>query len=297
MQEHYILISKPGLPRLITTEITNARVGLIRDFFYSELFQQWFPNHAHTITYDNFDEIFAALDSGEIDVAMSSMIQLLALTNYHERSGYKANYIFDYTYDITPGFNLDEAVLVSIMDKAFQLIDLDAISKHWLSITFDYQAKLFRVQRLWLFGITGLSLIIIALVSAFFIKSRSTGKELEKLVKVRTKELRLRTEEALAASHAKSSFLAMMSHEIRTPMNSIMGFAELALDSDSMHQVKNFLSKINSSVKWLLHIIHDVLDISKIESGKMELLREPFELYDVFSRCQSVILPDIKDKG
>ncbi|MDR3000194.1 MAG: response regulator [Fibromonadaceae bacterium] len=297
MQEHYILISKSTLPRLKITEITNAKVGLIRDFSHSVLFQQWFPNHAHTTIYNNFDEIFAALSSDEIDIAMSSMIQLLALTNYHERSGYKANFIFDYTYNITPGFNQDEAVLVSIMDKAFQLIDVEAISKHWMSITFDYQAKLLKVQRSRLYGATALFFIIIILVSAFFIKSRNTGKKLEKLVALRTAELQTRTEEALAASRAKSAFLAMMSHEIRTPMNSITGFAELAIDSDSMPQVKNFLSKITSSVKWLLRIINDVLDISKIEAGKLELLREPFDLQDVFSRCQSVILPDVKDKG
>ena len=104
-------------------------------------------------------------------------------------------------------------------------------------------------------------------------------------------------EEALSASQYKSTFLATMSHEIRTPMNSIMGFAELATDSDSMPKIKDYLGKITDSTDWLLRIINDILDISKIEAGKMEIETVPFDLEDIFSRCQSVILPSTKEKG
>jgi len=102
------------------------------------------------------------------------------------------------------------------------------------------------------------------------------------------------------ANRAKSEFLATMSHEIRTPMNSIMGFAELALDSLSSTtppQIKDYLGKISDSTKWLLKIINDILDISKIESGKLELEKIPFDLYEIIARCQSVILPEVKEKG
>ncbi|MCL2109457.1 MAG: ATP-binding protein, partial [Oscillospiraceae bacterium] len=79
--------------------------------------------------------------------------------------------------------------------------------------------------------------------------------------------------------------------------NSIMGFAELALDSLEMAQIKSYLEKISDSSSWLLCIINDILDISKIESGKMELEHAPFNLHEVFSRCQSVILPIVKEKN
>ena len=118
---------------------------------------------------------------------------------------------------------------------------------------------------------------------------------------IRRNEISLDLEAAIKtaedANRAKSAFLANMSHEIRTPMNSIMGFAELALDQAASAQVKDYLDKITDSTKWLLRIINDVLDISKIESGKVELENIPFDLRGIFTRCQSVILPSVNEKN
>ena len=105
---------------------------------------------------------------------------------------------------------------------------------------------------------------------------------------------------AETANKAKTVFLANMSHEIRTPMNSIMGFAELALDTPNNGlplEIRDYLNKIKDSSKWLLNIIDDILDISKIESGKIELEKVPFDLREIISRCQSVTLPSIREKG
>jgi signal transduction histidine kinase/CheY-like chemotaxis protein len=109
--------------------------------------------------------------------------------------------------------------------------------------------------------------------------------------------LRKSMEEAETASKAKSAFLATMSHEIRTPMNSIMGFSELAMDSEASAKTRDYLDKIQRNAEWLLQIINDILDISKVESGKMELEHIPFDMHELFASCRTLVLPKAADKG
>ncbi|MCL2690293.1 MAG: ATP-binding protein, partial [Chitinispirillia bacterium] len=110
--------------------------------------------------------------------------------------------------------------------------------------------------------------------------------------------LRKEMEEAvLGASRSKSAFMASMSHEIRTPMNSIIGFSELAQDDDIPEKTKDYLQKIQSNSEWLLQIINDILDISKIESGKMVLENIPLDLHSIFASCRTVIMPKAIEKG
>ena len=119
----------------------------------------------------------------------------------------------------------------------------------------------------------------------------------EMQVKDFEEKLREAANKAQAASVAKSIFLANMSHEIRTPMNSIMGFSELALDDIIPERTREYLFKILDNTKGLLQIVNDILDISKVESGKMELENIPFALHDLFSSCRAMILPAAVEKG
>lgn len=110
--------------------------------------------------------------------------------------------------------------------------------------------------------------------------------------------LREAVQAAEDASKMKSAFLANMSHEIRTPLNGVVGFAELALDEAGISAgVRNWLEKIKVSANGLLEIINDILDISKIEAGRIELEHAPFSLHDILQICETIITPRAEEKG
>lgn len=99
------------------------------------------------------------------------------------------------------------------------------------------------------------------------------------------------------ANNAKSTFLANMSHEIRTPMNAIIGFSELVLKMNINDEVRSYVNDIKFSSHNLLAIINDILDISKIESGKMELVLDSYFTSQLLNDVFMIISPQIKQKG
>lgn len=103
--------------------------------------------------------------------------------------------------------------------------------------------------------------------------------------------------EAETANRAKSTFLANMSHEIRTPMNAIIGFSELLLKMELKPQAKEYIEDIRTSSGNLLAIINDILDISKIESGKMELVCTDYYTVGLFNDVFLIINAHAKKKG
>jgi signal transduction histidine kinase/DNA-binding response OmpR family regulator/PAS domain-containing protein len=122
------------------------------------------------------------------------------------------------------------------------------------------------------------------------------GTQLGRVVERKRSEEQLREakEEAEAATQAKSQFLASMSHELRTPLNAIIGYSEmLQEEAEDLGQDRFLpdLMKIREAGKHLLSLINDVLDLAKIEAGKMDVLVEEFEVADLIEQVHSVIEP------
>ena len=129
-------------------------------------------------------------------------------------------------------------------------------------------------------------IILTAIFLRYFSITRSQMNELEKA-----------RQAALEANKAKSEFLANMSHDIRTPMNAIVGMTAIATAHiDDRKQVENCLRKITLSSKHLLGLINDVLDMSKIESGKLTLTTEQISLKEVVEGIVNIMQPQVKTK-
>ena len=103
--------------------------------------------------------------------------------------------------------------------------------------------------------------------------------------------------EAISANEAKSAFLANMSHEIRTPMNSILGMDEMILREAKSRKVIKYASEIKSAGNMLLSIINDILDLSKIETGRAELVTSEFKIYSVIDDVYNITWTRATDKG
>ena len=133
-------------------------------------------------------------------------------------------------------------------------------------------------------------------VTAKRLRSKKRGQDVIMTLIVEITDLMREKDNAQAATKSKSDFLARMSHEIRTPMNAIIGMTRIAQQTEDAAKLRHCLSTIESSSKLLLGIINDVLDMSKIETGKLELEHRPFNLGKILSVIRDVLDGDLEKK-
>ncbi len=151
-------------------------------------------------------------------------------------------------------------------------------------------------------GLTAGAILLIVLLTSSALANRkklqSINQNLEALVDDRTRELVVAKDAALAASQSKANFLANMSHEIRTPLNAIIGLAHVALGSSTTDRSSAvYLEKIRGSGEHLLDIINDILNLSRMEAGKMELDCRAFTLEQVIDKTLDLVWEKAAAKG
>lgn len=131
-------------------------------------------------------------------------------------------------------------------------------------------------------------------------KLRKLNDELERRVSERTAELATANAKLLELDRLKSMFIASMSHELRTPLNSIIGFSSIMLNEWAgplNTEQKENLEVVHRSGRHLLTLINDVIDVSKIETGKIDAIIEDFDVYDIVMEAIETVKQEIKNKG
>lgn len=219
-------------------------------------------------------------------------------------------YYLQETLDIIRGNNLLYGNANSAPDKLKTTLSLREI-KSYILIPIFYQHSLdgfvffedttqvrdWPEEDLQIFRIIG------DLISTFIERTRNESliknhrDYLEKLVEEKTSELQNTVKLAQAANKAKSEFLANMSHELRTPLNAILGYSELLQENAKTAELPiyvDYASKISSSGRHLLALVTDILDVSKIEAGKMDLYIEEVSIQNVTTEVESMIQPLLK---
>ncbi|MGM0433338.1 MAG: ATP-binding protein [Pseudomonadota bacterium] len=243
--------------------------------------------------------------SNELDVMITHIpgvsynISRLGLDNLRITS------IAPFQYDLRLAVQAEHPELVGILGKALSRIDrsaLDEVYNRWIKLDVEQQADYTVVRRV--------GIIALLVLAAFFYWNRKLSREVSE--RVRSEQALKRSEEELLdakqraedladqaeeANRAKSEFLANMSHEIRTPMNAVIGYTELLERTITDERQRGYLESIKAGSRSLLTLINDILDLSRVEAGKMRLEYGPLDLSRLLEDVRHIFTIRAREKG
>ncbi|MCL2235058.1 MAG: ATP-binding protein [Defluviitaleaceae bacterium] len=277
---YYILLARASLSLLIATVVLLIAVAILLVVLVRKNRKEALRLKKMTEEYDEKLQIETATINTIVDT-LSDVLFCKGLDLKYTRANKSFNDLFGFDCDDVIGKNDEEIGVRLDVVEAWKKVDLEVInekrevrleeiapSEQGDKVFETIKSPLMREGKI--YGILGLA------------RDITERKEYEN---------RLKT-----ASRAKSEFLANISHEIRTPMNSIVGFSELALEVETSPKTRSYLQKISENANWLLQIINDILDASRLESGRIVLDEFAFDLGELVNQCKGVVLPTVLEK-
>lgn len=270
---HVIIMRKDQEDHISIDDLENLQVAVVDNYAVHEQLNEFYPE-LNIQAYPNDLSCLLALSNQIVDAVITQ--QGYASYEIHKELLTNLQIVGDINYDNKVGFAIrkDWALLTRIMDKGLSRIskkEQQSILDYWIpiqSLPF-WKSSLFQI----------ILFIVIAIVLIISIGIYFWNQSLRKNVALKTEQLNRITKKAEESNRLKSSFLANMSHEIRTPLNAIQGFSELLSNEDlSSEKKKKYEKIINTNCNSLTHLIDEILDLSKIESGLISIKKQKFEL-------------------
>lgn len=285
--------------------ITDKNIATVKDYSVIEEIKRDFPQIKNIKEYDSPLDGLRDLSNSRIDYFVMDIPSFEFYSKKYSLSNLKIAGPSGYSYKCGFGVKEDREELVSILNKLLENVPSskkDEVYRKWIQIKYEQKIDYDLVWK-----IIGFAFFIIAGTIYWNRKLKEQIREKEKIQKELEKErnniqelnieLIKAKEVAENVAKQKSEFLANMSHEIRTPMNSVIGFTEI-LDKEIKNAVhKEYLSSIKKGGNALLRIINDILDLSKIEAGKLEIKNESLNPTSLFLEIESIFHSKIISKN
>jgi len=208
------------------------------------------------------------------------------------------NGAYHYYIDSSAVFAPGEAVLPMVTLLFFTIYPVNFLNSFFIVIISIIGFLIYLLDMNIITGAQVPYLLVMPFVYGVFVKRSNEYRD--RIDYVKTEELKILREQAQNASKAKSDFLAKMSHELRTPLNAIIGYSEMLMEEaedDELETYAEDLEKIHSSGEHLLTLINDILDLSKIEAGKMDLHIEEFEFEKHLTQIEATGKPLVEKNG
>ena len=258
---------------------------------------------------DSYQALFSALRDGECDYVICPIqvgnVFLQKLSIRDVRSSYAVGHIYG-AIALAP----ENAALRDRINEVIQDLQregfLDALDRKWISSRYQNFTLAGVLQaRPWL-GALGLGVLLLIAVAVIVLLQRSARMkdayyrrlwENMDTIKRQSEELREARDRAEASSRVKTTFLFNMSHDIRTPMNAIIGYTDLAQREDNdLPMVRGYLKKIETSSRHLMVLINDILEMSRIESGRLELENAETDLAETLDAVRDMYDKQMAEK-
>ena len=271
-------------------QLDGLTVAIPENLFLTEMLIKDYPQ-INLIYTDTIEQAFTLVAKEKADAYVGNLV----VAAYYLRKSQLANLhiagTVDHQFNIHFMIRRGNPELLSIFNKVLTTVTSTKkreINNRWLSISYQSGVD---PKIIWQIVITAVLLLFVVL---YWVGRLKKEIDLRKLTELSLKSARV---DAERANQAKSEFLANMSHEIRTPMNAVIGFTQLLLETELTDKQQNYLDSIKVGGNGLLHIINDILDLSKIEAGKLSIEYTSVDIYKLLEEMGQIFEVSMKNKG